>query len=855
MRIKKVVKRLVALGAGATMLGATVMGAMAADLSSYPNSFQTDGVFNGLFVVGESAKPIDNLAMTDIATAMWYKKASTSKTTTVSGDAWKAATSAKSLEMANSNAAASAITGEQMYNMLTYLSKDELKALADGNYKTGESTYTYSQYLYLDNTNQNTNEIVKYAEDDYDVTADFLFVDSGKNIGLYKLEFSSNAESDIYTTAGSASTSGPVLQDFEDTKITLMGKEYTIVLARRPQATPEDSVKLTLMGGAVSGALKEGEEKTYKVAGKSYKTKLVFTDSDEAKFTVNGESTDKLQVGDTYKLSDGNEVGVSEILYQDYAGGVHSADFFIGASKIVLRDNDITNTASDTEVDVGGETVDGADVIITGTDDNTTFRMATIEVNMTAQDDYYVGAGKKLSDTIKTVGDEKEIIFTNNWDIEYKGLTTEDVHDIKLDSTTDRKYKLVWYDGDGNKVDMPLAYAASSTTVQLSEDSSEKYVSFDENDYLAKNDYLVLTGGDSASGSAKSFALQYKGADKSSATSPKIKFKNLGSGKTLEYSVNTGTSDTVATVKVGGYSFDVENTSVKTSKDFTIRIDRDADGTIVATNMSTIIGIVDYYGANITVSSNTTGNLTRGLIYDTINLSITTDNANDYDDQAPSTLDLQIGATTTNEVTLDSLSVGGTSNPLLTPEGEENIAYGYTTMGAKITYETPSSSPNLVTYNYPKNQKLPQVYVTSGATTTTTAAGGDLALVQVVDATKLDSEVKSTGAQNMVVVGGPCVNSVAAKLMGNPKVCTTGFSPGKAVVKMYEDATTKKMAMLVAGYSGKDTRLAGKVIAHRYSELKGTELEVSGTTYSDATLGKPTVVKAAATTTKAATTK
>ena len=71
MRIKKVVKRLVALGAGATMLGATVMGAMAADLSSYPNSFQTDGVFNGIFVVGESAKPIDNLAMTDIATAMW----------------------------------------------------------------------------------------------------------------------------------------------------------------------------------------------------------------------------------------------------------------------------------------------------------------------------------------------------------------------------------------------------------------------------------------------------------------------------------------------------------------------------------------------------------------------------------------------------------------------------------------------------------------------------------------------------------------------------------------------------------------------------------------------------------------
>ena len=55
MQIKKVVKRLVALGAGVTMLGATVMGAMAADLSSYPESFHTNGVFNGLFVVGSSA--------------------------------------------------------------------------------------------------------------------------------------------------------------------------------------------------------------------------------------------------------------------------------------------------------------------------------------------------------------------------------------------------------------------------------------------------------------------------------------------------------------------------------------------------------------------------------------------------------------------------------------------------------------------------------------------------------------------------------------------------------------------------------------------------------------------------------
>ncbi len=849
MRIKKVVKRLVALGAGATMLGATVMGAMAADLSSYPNSFQTDGVFNGIFVVGESAKPIDNLAMTDIATAMWYKKASTSKTTTVSGDAWKAATSSKSLEMANSSAAAGSISGEQLYDMLTYLSKDELKALADGTYKTGEASYTFSQYLYFDTGNTNTNEIVKYAESDDDVTDVFFFVDSGMNIGEYKLEFNSNAESDVYATTGSASTSGTVLQDFEDTKITMLGKEYTIVLARRPESTPEDSIKLTLMGGSTSGSLKEGEEKTYKVGTSSYKVKLVYTDETNAKFTVNGESTDKLQVGDTYKLKDGNEIGVSELLYQAYAGGVHSADFFVGASKVELRDNDITDAVSSNEMAVGGETIDGADVIITGSDDNTTFSLSTIQINMTAQDDYYVGAGKKLSDTIKAVGDEKEILFTNNWDIEYKGLTTEDNHDIKLDSTTDRKYKLIYYDGDGNKVSMPLFYATNSENLTMSEESGEKCVSFRENLNISKNDYFVITGGTSTDGTAKTYTLQYKGADKSTATSPKIKFKNLGSGKTLEYSVNTATGNVVSTIKVGGFSFNVENNSAKTGKDFDIRVDQNGGG---SSPSAANVDVVDYYGASIGLTNVPT---TRCLsTVDGVNMTINTTNSNDYDNIEPAIIFLAVDATATNEVTVNTFQVDGEDN-LLTPEGEENIKYGYTSMGGKITYEEPSSAPNLFTYNYPKNQRLPQVYVTSGATKTTTTSGGDLALVQVVDATKLDSEVKSTGAQNMIVVGGPCVNSVSAKLMGNPKVCTTGFSPGKAVVKMYEDATTKKMAMLVAGYSGKDTRLAGKVIAHRYSELKGMELEVSGTTYTDATLGAPTVVKAAATTTTATTTK
>ena len=53
----------------------------------------------------------------------------------------------------------------------------------------------------------------------------------------------------------------------------------------------------------------------------------------------------------------------------------------------------------------------------------------------------------------------------------------------------------------------------------------------------------------------------------------------------------------------------------------------------------------------------------------------------------------------------------------------------------------------------------------------------------------------------------------------------------------------KNRYTLVAGYSGQDTRLAGSVIAHRASDLTGMEVEIEGTTYSDATIGAPTVVE------------
>jgi len=72
MKVKNAIKRIVALGTGAVMLGATVMGAAAYDLGDYPNPIFVDsnGHFNGEIVVGASASNADLLGALDIATSL-----------------------------------------------------------------------------------------------------------------------------------------------------------------------------------------------------------------------------------------------------------------------------------------------------------------------------------------------------------------------------------------------------------------------------------------------------------------------------------------------------------------------------------------------------------------------------------------------------------------------------------------------------------------------------------------------------------------------------------------------------------------------------------------------------------------
>ncbi|MBU4284471.1 MAG: hypothetical protein KKA61_02135 [Nanoarchaeota archaeon] len=92
----------------------------------------------------------------------------------------------------------------------------------------------------------------------------------------------------------------------------------------------------------------------------------------------------------------------------------------------------------------------------------------------------------------------------------------------------------------------------------------------------------------------------------------------------------------------------------------------------------------------------------------------------------------------------------------------------------------------------------------------------------------LDTQIDNIKEQNIIIVGGPCVNTAAAEIMGWPLKCDQDFEPGKAKIKLFDNGNN--VALLVAGYAVDDTTIACRLLANYDDyDITGNEIEVAGT--------------------------
>jgi hypothetical protein len=814
MDMKKTAKKISALVAGATMIGATIMGA-SADLGSYPAPFVTNGVFNGKIVVGERAATSDVVGAIDLAASL-QAEATSSSEVNVPGAAGEAAVDGDSAEFRTGS---DVVAFEESIGSVkqTFTSTD-LDALQSGVLSTGSSSTPVKQYLKFDNT---TSKVVYEEDTDEDQLGDFLKITDGQTVFEYQLEFTEGAESDI--------DSGD-LEDLENEVLTILGAPFTISDASRSAG----EVSLELLGGQVADVLRDGETKTYTIDGVDYEVTAVFISDASpasAKISVNGVITKELEEGETEVLGEDVTVGVQSILTNQREGLV---EFYLGANKIVLTDPNHEDTAYTTSgtVEVDEETVDNSQLIIKATNvSSTALKLNYVKYKVLADDDHYIAPGESVRAEVE---DENEGAFlTNTWDILYAGLVQAATNDISINAVSDHSYEVTFTNLDGDEYNFPyltnengalwgdeddrfvFVEAKNSTTWQSSSTS------------VADNDYFIVS--DKAANTddkARTRVLRYQSLNTGDNT---VTFKDLsGDDIVVSYTGTLGTS------AQGDLIVDGVTHLFYIGSDEELSIDLDGDGSVTQGDEVTAVAmggaILDFgtqaWNATLFNGWNATG---TSQVF-----SVITDQAMFDEPTADETSTVTVSLATSTEVHISAATVdlGGSTNDLESDPNNDELETGYSGYGAFFSLSDPDTTSDAeeLTVEYPETQRYAQVFVTAGVVEVAEGAAGESGRLMTsrvnpiaVGLAVLDSEAPALGSTNMIVVGGPCVNTVAAELMGNPVDCAEGFTPGKAVIKLFES----RKALLVAGYSAQDTLGATYVLADSDDyDLSGDEVEV-----------------------------
>ncbi len=208
---------------------------------------------------------------------------------------------------------------------------------------------------------------------------------------------------------------------------------------------------------------------------------------------------------------------------------------------------------------------------------------------------------------------------------------------------------------------------------------------------------------------------------------------------------------------------------------------------------------------------------------------------------------LEAGATSDDGIGVDDVERtwgSDSSSWEHTMPGDSKIQKEADLWGTIITTDSSDSDQKSATISYPDEQLYAQIYlaeeaasITAGAAATTGTAA------QLGEVLVKDSEVASVSSKNLIVVGGSCINSVAAKVLGfSGPACGASFTEktnvgsGQFLIESVADVyTTGKIALVVAGYEAADTVNAAKYLTTQTVDTSSGKKYI-GTTSTSAEL-------------------
>jgi hypothetical protein len=762
------------------MLSSTVALAAAAN---YPAPFVQNGVADVAVVYGSNAAQTDLVAATDITTNLNSKlvAATTGPTTLTGGDFVMLSKSTNKFNL-----------GEDMNDFYSTLDEDQLSmVLGQGVYlNDANDEFEYDQKIALADL-----ALEFFQDNDFNDEVPVVGFDLSQNDHIlnYTLDFTpDNAEG------------GDDFVDFETTELTMLGRSYYVVKAEGTT----NGVKLTLLDAANSAVVTEGETASVSVSGSSYDVSIVFVDADEVILNVNGVQTNKLNEGDVFKVGTDLYVGVKNILYNSKESGISKVELSLGSGKIVLEHGQ--------EVEINNEDVsDLSDSVLNAYILNDTTNIDSIILEWSLDDDAWIAPGSDLVlpgfETIK---------------LSMGGFVEPAKEETSLDDDGDESIKLTTFVSDG-KVSFNLLYANSTGDgfAGLGKDSDSKLVTSATSTITVDedtDDWFVVTwiSGDDA----ESYVLSI---DKITETDPAkntTTLKSEASGSSKGLTLDIGETD-----EIGEISLTLDYAQEDYGNITLTAAAAGGSGAVSLNKLVTKEGLKIQLpvvngtaagGGHGSLNANATNSPTSWVM----NFTEEDEDGNiDVGDSFTATL----GFTGDDEVQVSSISVTDY------PEDDDSDTYvGYVSsaLATKTMLDT-GADPDVLDIEYHGAESYAEVYVSE--TGAAVVSGEESARVLAVK----DSE--SVSAKNLVVVGGSCVNSVAAELLGGA-LCgadfeaKTGVGAGSFLIETFS-RDGGGVATLVAGYNAQDTTNAAKYLTTQAVDTSAG-MKYKGTTSTSAEL-------------------
>jgi hypothetical protein len=782
---------------------------------NYPAPFVSSGVADVAVVYGVNAQNMDTVQAGNIQTNLQSKMSG-------SGSSSATSTGGESV-MIDGGSTNRFNLMDNMTDFFTKIDDSELSTvLAKGEYTNdAHDTFDYQQEIVLGYGIQLKHFLDSDFNDDKPVIG--FDLSSGQELFNYTLKFTPN---DAQGGTSWASISNSYLP--------LLGKEYYVLSMTNTSATNH---KITLLNAAVDGDISETESVTLTAGDKTYDVSIGLVTDGSVKLIINGETTDSLGATETQKLSDGSYVGIKEVNYVSKETGVSQVSFSIGSGKLVLENEKEvelnSDKLSDTKYDVEGsdETVSYnvySYITTSGAD------LDSVKIQWTLDDDSWIAPGTEMV----LPGFESVKIGMSSFLTDKSEKTTIKGDSNKLTVST------TLTDGD---IELNILYlnSTSSGIEGLGKDSTHRLVTSNVTGGTSLASAINVTLNETLN---NYFAITWvSGDDHESYVYKLSSVDEDDSNKTILESMISGGTDIAMdevgdTETVGNVKFTLAFAHEKyPSKAYAIVSANAASSGSVYTNK-----IVTAEGLQLRLPVNNNAITTDGYINltavpETWTMNITEEDRNGNIATGPS---VTFAMATDGTTGIEPGTVGGalSSATMYETEDDSNKYIGYvpSDLATFFSHDKPTSGLNELEITYHGGEAYGEIYVAeTGVIVTPGTSGTSGSSATLGSLFVTDAEVSSVSSKNLIIVGGSCINSAAANVLGvSANTCgaaftaATGVGSGQFLIKGVSGAySTGKIALVVAGYEAADTANAATYLI---TQTVDTSKEYKGTSSSSA---------------------